>query len=66
MLYIVDMLRFGNDESHHYVLGVYSTIEGANFAGDAEQRWRGGKYEKRIIQTELNAPVPNAWIDSFN
>ena len=57
------MLRFGNEEAHHYIVGVYSSKEGANFAGDMEEEYRGGKYEKRIIPIELDAPVTIAWVD---
>lgn len=61
MIYILEMQRFGNEEAHHYIVGAYSTIEGANFAGDAEERFRAGKYEKKITQVEIDAPVPTAW-----
>lgn len=57
------MLRFGNEEAHHYIVGVYSTKEGANFAGDMEEEYRAGKYTKRIIPIELDAPVTLAWAD---
>lgn len=55
MLYITEMLRWGDDESHHYIVGVYSSREGACFAGEIEKSWRGGKYDYRIVPVELDA-----------
>lgn len=49
MMYITEMLRWGNDESHHYILGVYSTREAAAFAGETEKSWRGVKYDLIIF-----------------
>ena len=57
MLYITQMLRWNSDESHHYIVGVYSTREGAQFAGEVEKSWRGGKYDYRIVPIELDAAV---------
>lgn len=58
MLYITEMLRWGDTESHHYVVGVYSSREAAEFAGEVEQSWRGGiKYEYRIVVMELDVDV---------
>lgn len=61
MIYVAEMQRFDNDESHHYLVGAYSTSEGANFAADAEERYRGGKYSKKITPLEMDAPVSVAW-----
>ena len=55
MMYITEMLRWGDNESHHYILGVYSTREGATFAGEVEKSWRGGKYEARVVVAALDA-----------
>jgi len=55
MIYITEMLRWGDDESHHYILGVYSTREGAAFAGEVEKSWRAGKYEYRVVPMKLDA-----------
>jgi hypothetical protein len=55
MIYITEMLRWGDDESHHYILGVYSTREGAQFAGEVEKSWRGGKYDYRVVPKQLDA-----------
>lgn len=60
-MFIVEMLRFGDRENHSYVLGVYSTKEGAKFAADKEEEYRGGKYFADINKYELDAPVPHAW-----
>jgi hypothetical protein len=60
-IYVVLMQRFGNDESHHYVIGAYSTSEGAKFAADKEEEFRGGKYFAKILPLNIDAPVPVAW-----
>jgi len=58
MLYITEMLRWGESDTHHYVVGVYSTREAAEFAGEVEQSWRGGiKYEYRVVVVELDVDV---------
>ena len=57
MLYVTEMLRWGDTESHHYIVGVYSSREGAAFAGEIEKTWRGGKYEYQITESELDAPA---------
>ena len=57
MLYITEMLRWGEDETHHYILGVYSSKEGAIFAGEIEKSWRGGKYEYPVVPKKLDAAL---------
>lgn len=53
-LYVTEALRWGDRESHSYVVGVYSTREQAKLAGDAERSWRGGKYECVVTEFELD------------
>lgn len=43
-LYIVEALRAGDYEAHHYIVGVFSTMEAAARAKQAEEHWRGYKY----------------------
>lgn len=57
MLFVTEMLRWGESDSHHYVLGVYSTHNLAVFAGEVEKSWRGGKYDYRVVEVKLNAAV---------
>lgn len=58
MLYVTEMLRWGDTESHHYIVGVYSTVKAATLAGQVEQSWRGGiKYEYQVVAVELDAAV---------
>ena len=35
-IYVVEMLRWGDRESHSYVIGAFSSKEAADLAGDAE------------------------------
>lgn len=53
-VYVTEMLRWGDEESHHYIIGTFSTEEKAQEAGDAERSFRGGKYEYRIVSTLLD------------
>ena len=65
--YVVHMLRYGNSESHSYILGVFSKKHSAMSAGSAEQLYRGNKYEPNIVECILDADMcmdsiyPNNW-----
>jgi len=56
-LHVVLMRRWGNEEDHHYVLGVYSDPDDAAAAGEAEKYARANKYEPHIEQVYLDTPV---------
>jgi len=54
-LYVVLMYRFGDTESHSYLLGVYDTLIEAKINATAEYESRGsGKYQPQILSTKLN------------
>jgi len=53
-MYIVEALRWGDRELHSYIVGVYSKIEYAEEAAEAEADWRGGKYECVVTECELD------------
>lgn len=53
-LYVVTMYRFGNTESHSYLLGVYDELYEAVMNAKGERDYRGGKYEAQILRVELN------------
>lgn len=56
------MLRFGDTESHHYIVGVFATEELANRAGFIEKAWRGGtKYEYRVVAENINEELPDLY-----
>lgn len=52
-VYVTEMLRWGDDEAHHYILGVFDNIDAAEEAGEIERSWRGGKYEYKITPTVI-------------
>lgn len=54
-IHIVEALRFGDRENHSYVVGVYTDPEKAKEVAQAEEHWRGGKYECEIKEVELDA-----------
>ena len=43
------MYRFGERESHSYVLGAWDTKEYAELRGVEEHKYRGGKYESEVV-----------------
>ena len=53
-VYIVTMKRWGGDESHNYVIGVYSTFGRAEEAAELEEEYRGGKYERDVTVFKCN------------
>ena len=55
MIFVLEMLRWGEDDTHHYIVGAYSTHEIAQAAGEIEKSWRGGKYEYNIVYVPVNA-----------
>lgn len=61
-VYITQMLRFGDTESHHYIVGVFATEELANRAGLIEKAWRGGtRYEYRVVAETIQESLPDEY-----
>ena len=54
VLYVVEMLRWGDRECHSYVIGVFSNEWQAKQCGEIEKSWRGGKYEYEVKSIVLN------------
>lgn len=52
-VFVVEMLRWGDDETHHYILGVFNSLREATKAGEIEKSWRGGKYEHKVVGFEV-------------
>lgn len=48
IVYIVEMLRYGNREAHSYVSGVYSDRKIAEYEAQLHMNYRGGKYYAEI------------------
>lgn len=53
-VYTVRACRWGDTETHSYIVGVYSTEELALKAADEEENWRGGKYQCEVLKWALN------------
>lgn len=53
-VYVVTMHRWGDDETHNYVQGVFTDKDQADKCGEAEKAWRGGKYEPKITEMILD------------
>ncbi len=62
VLFVVEMLRWGDRENHSYVIGVYSSKTLATLAGETEKSWRAGKYEYAISVMQLDY-IPQAKLD---
>lgn len=54
VVFVTEMLRYGDRESHSYVIGVYSTREMAETAGKAEEIWRDRKYDFVVSVFQLD------------
>jgi len=56
-MYIVTAYRYGDTETHSYVLGVFGTEEIARTVSEYECDYRGGKYSCKVIQCSMNESV---------
>jgi hypothetical protein len=54
-VYVTLMRRWGGEEAHHYIEGVYTTHELAMRHGIANRNYRGGKYEPHIVEMEMES-----------
>lgn len=54
IVYVVEMLRWGDSESHSYVSGVYSNLIKALEAGIEHANFRGNKYEPAICMISID------------
>jgi hypothetical protein len=61
-IFIVTMLRYGQKEGHHYLIGTYTDMAKAYIEGLEHKRYRGGKYEpliqEAIVDGDELAEVP--------
>jgi len=66
-IYVVERLRWGGEESHHYVIGVYSNLREAVKDGIEHHDYRGGcgKYQPRIIQTKIDSNEHNTMVHNI-
>jgi hypothetical protein len=54
LIYVVTAYRFGDRESHSYVVGAFDNEVTAITQARLERDWRGGKYECEVRSMELN------------
>jgi len=52
-VYTVRACRWGEQETHSYVVGVYENQESALEAAEEEEQFRGGKYECEVLKWML-------------
>lgn len=53
-MYVVTMQRWGDSETHHYLLGLFDSIPLAREKAIEEEEYRGGKYEALIQEVGVN------------
>ncbi len=56
-IYIVLARRWGDDESHSYIIGGFSNKYKAQKAAIEVHKSRGGKYECEIIEMNINEGI---------
>jgi len=64
-IYIVEMLRLSEADSHYYFLGAYSNQESAELAGEVEKAWLALSYQYRVRKVELDVIDPEK-LDFYN
>lgn len=52
-VYIVHARRRGSDQTHNYIVGVYSNAKAAINAAEREEEQRGGKYACDVMEWEV-------------
>lgn len=52
-VYAVHAFRWGSNENHSYILGIYTKKAAALKAAEAELEYRGGKYSCRVEEWVL-------------
>jgi hypothetical protein len=62
VIYVVEMLRYGDRESHSYVVGVFTSASEAEKCGLYYDYWRGGKYRASISVHTVNY-IPKEVVD---
>lgn len=57
-IFVVTMQRYGNEESHNYVIGAYTCLAKAYIDGIEQGHFhRAGKYEPSIVETRVDCPI---------
>ena len=53
-VYTVHACRWGDTETHSYIVGVYAKKQAALNAATTEEEYRGGKYECEVLEWVMN------------
>ncbi len=62
-VYTVRACRWGDRETHSYIVGVYDKKHAAQKAAEIEREWRGGKYECEILEWTLGEGLEGRNLD---
>lgn len=63
-IYTVRACRWGDTETHSYIVGVYPKKHAAQKAAEIEEDYRGGKYECEVLEWELGRGIEGRSLDS--
>lgn len=64
-VYTVHAKRYGNDDDHSYIIGVWSDYGAAIQQAEAHAAHRAGKYSCEIRLFSLDGDVKNTRMNSF-
>ena len=53
-VYTVHACRWGDNETHSYIVGVYAKKHAALKAAETEEEYRAGKYECEVLEWAMN------------
>ena len=56
-VYVVTAHRWGEDETHNYIVGVWDTASEAIHFAERHEEYRGGKYGCRVSAVEMGQRV---------
>lgn len=58
-VYVVTMYRWGDKETHSYVIGAFTKKQRAIDECQKEEEYRGGKYNGEVLEFDPNATMRN-------
>ena len=63
IIYTVTAYRYGSNEKHSYIVGVYSKKLKSLQEAEKEEEFRGGKYSCEVVEWTLDSGMAGAHFD---
>ena len=63
IVWTVHAKRWGDEEAHNYIVGVYDKKQAALAAAETEEQYRGGKYGCEVVEWTLNKGIAGRLVD---